>query len=104
MAKLEKKGISPIVAVIANWFVFGFLGYFLLGQTKKALYICIAIFVGIILCFVPGIIISVLGLIDVYKVAEAVEKGQEVDENEYKMELLYKVAKMIHKEAVFKGA
>lgn len=104
MAKLEKKGISPIVAVIANWFVFGVLGYFLLGQTKKALYVLIAGIVGSILCLVPGIIIAVLGLIDVYKIAEAVEKGEEVDENEYKMELLYKVAKIIHKEAVFKGA
>ena len=63
----------------------------------------IMVFIGSCLCVFPGIVLAVLGLVDVYQVAVAVEAGEEVDENEYKMELLYKVVKLIHKDAVFKG-
>ena len=103
MAKLENKNVNPIVAVVANWFVFGILGYILLGQTKKGLMVVVATLIGTLLCCLPGVVVAVLGLIDVYQTAEAVQKGEEVDENQYKQELLYKIVSKIHKEAVFKA-
>ena len=50
-----------------------------------------------------GLLLGVLAAVDVYKVAEAVSKGEEIDEHEYKMEILYKIVKIIHKDAVFKS-
>ena len=40
---------------------------------------------------------------NVNQVAAAVAQGEVVDENEYKVELLYKICKIVDKEAVFKG-
>ena len=103
MAKLENKQVNPVVAVIANWFILGILGYILLGQTSKSIKVLIATLIGTVLCCIPGVVISLLGLIDVYQVATAVAQGEVVDENEYKVELLYKICKIVDKEAVFKG-
>lgn len=103
MAALENKKIHPALALIANWFVFGILGYILIGQTKKSLFVLVAILIGYVLCVIPGVVIAILSLIDVYMVADAVQKGEQVDENEYKIELLYKICKILHKDAVFKS-
>jgi hypothetical protein len=103
MANLENKKIHPILAVILNWVVLGILGYILLGQTSKSLYILAATMIGLVLCVLPGTVIGILALIDVYMVADAVKRGEEVDENEYKIGMLHSICKMIHKDAVFKG-
>lgn len=103
MANLEKKGIHPVLAVVANWFVFGVLGYILIGQTNKGIMVLVTTLIGCILCFIPGVIIAVLALVDVYQCADAVEKGEAIDEHQYKNELLFKVCKFLHKDAVFKG-
>jgi hypothetical protein len=103
MANLPNKNVNPIVAALANWFCFGVLGTILLGQTNKAIFMFIAMIIGSILCVIPGIVIGVLGAIDAYQVALAVQNGEEVDENEYKMKLLYSVCKILDKKAVYKG-
>lgn len=104
MAVLEKKGVNPVVAVIANWFVLGILGYILLGQTSKSIKFLITGIIGSICCVIPGMIIGILGLVDVYQVAVAVENGEEVDEHEYKNALLFKICKIIDKDAICKAA
>lgn len=104
MANVENKKISPVVALIANWFVFGILGYILIGQTKKGIMVVVATIIGSFLCFLPGMVIAILALVDVFLTAQAIEKGEEVDENEYKNELLFKIVKILHKDAIFKGA
>ena len=103
MANVENKKINPIVALIANWFVFSFLGYFLIGQTNKGVMVAVCVLIGSFLCFLPGIVIAILALIDVFQTAQAIEKGEEIDEHQYKNELLFKIVKIIHKDAVFKG-
>ena len=103
MAKLENKQVNPIVALVANWFVFGILGYMMLGQTSKSIKVLITSILATCLCVIPGIIVGVCSLIDVFQVATAVAQGEEVDEHEYKVELLYKFCKIIDKQAVFKG-
>ncbi|MFH1377712.1 MAG: hypothetical protein ABIH86_03065 [Planctomycetota bacterium] len=101
MAKIEKKGTSPVVAALANFCCFGILGYILLGQASKGIMVLI---VSIVLNLIGvGWIVALLGVYDAYLVAGAIEKGEEVDENEYKFELLYKLMKVVHKDAIFKG-
>lgn len=101
MAAITKKDTSPIVALIANLCCFGILGYVLIGQTNKGLFTFI---VALVLSFVGvGFIVSILGLIDVYQVAEAIQRGETIDENEYKLEILYKIMSIVDKNAIYKG-
>lgn len=102
MAKLENKGIDPILAAVANWFVFSILGYILIGQTDKGVKVLIAVIVGLVCCWLPGVVLAILATIDVYQCALAVKNEEEVDEHEYKNELLFKVVKMFDKEAICK--
>jgi hypothetical protein len=60
--------------------------------------------VGIGLLLWPVLLaIWVLAGFDAYTVAKAVEDGETVDENEYKVELLFKVMSNLHKDAIFNG-
>lgn len=102
MAAVENKGTNPVVAVLANFCCFGILGYLLVGQTTKGFYIFL---VTLVLSLIGiGIIVAIMGLVDVYMVAEAVQRGEEVDEREYKFELLYKLMSLIQKDAIYKSA
>jgi len=100
MANLENKGVNPIVALLANFCCFGVLGYILLGQTSKA--VMVFVVTAILSLLGVGFIVAILALVDVYQVAEAIQKGESVDENEYKLEILHSIMKLIHKDAVFK--
>lgn len=116
MANLEKKNINPVLAVLANLCCLSFLGYLLVGQTKKAIiFLVIALIqvaVGfltsptVILPFIFGMLYLALALMaafDVHAIATAVEAGQEIDENEYKLEMLYKIISIVQKDAVYKS-
>lgn len=116
MANLPKKNINPVLALLANFCCLGFLGYLLIGQVKKGVLILIISLVfsvlgvvgtaTVILPSVFGLLylgLLVMVLIDVYRVAADVEAGLEVDENEYKLELLYKIMTTFQKDAVYRG-
>ena len=45
----------------------------------------------------------ILGALDAHELATAVAAGEEVDENEYRVEILYKIASSVHKNAVYRG-
>ena len=102
MAVMENKNVNPIVAVLASWFLPG-LGLVILGQGKKGWMLLATTFIATLLCCIPGWVVAIMGMIEAYKVAKAVEDGETIDEHEYKIELLYKVCKILHKEAIFKG-
>jgi len=82
--------------------VFSILGYILIGQTNKGIKVFLATLIGSFLCLIPGVVVAILALVDVYQVALAVKNDEEVDEAEYKNELLYKIVKMIDSEAICK--
>jgi len=102
MAALENKNVNPVVAALATWFI-GFLGFMMLGQAKKGWLVLATVVIASMLCCIPGWIVAILATMDAYAVAKAVEAGETVDEHEYKTELLYKVCKILHKEAIFNG-
>lgn len=100
MAKISKPDANPVVALLLTLFVFG-LGHFIVnGQQKKWVMILVATIVGNILCCLPGLVIGILGAIDAYKTAGKLKAGKEIDEHEYSVPLLFKIMKMIHKDAV----
>jgi len=100
MPNIQNKNLHPLLAVFLNWLFVG-MGHMVLGQSNKGLWLFVTCSIGTLLCCVPGIIIAILGLVDVYRVAVAVQQGVEVEENEYKVELLYKICKILDKKAIY---
>ena len=100
MAALVKKGVPPVVIGLLN--LIWCIGYFIMGQSKKAIMVIICAILGNLVC-IGGLVVAILSILDGLAVASAVAAGEEVDENEYKNELLYKICKILHKDAIFKG-
>jgi hypothetical protein len=69
------------------------------GQQRKWIFTLIAALVGSILCLLPGIIISILSIIDAYQTAERLHAGETIPENEYSMPMLFKIISMVDKTA-----
>ena len=96
---IKKPEANPIVALLLTWFIFN-LGHLLInGQQRTVIYPLVAIIVGSFLCVLPGIVLSVLSIIDAYQTAERLQKGEEIGENEYSQPLLFKIMKIVDKEA-----
>jgi hypothetical protein len=100
MAKISKPGANPVVAALLTWLVLGTGHWLINGQQKKWIMILVATLIGSILCCLPGTVIAILSIIDAYKTAVKLKSGKEIDENEYSMPLLFKIVKIIHKDAV----
>jgi hypothetical protein len=120
MAALPNKNVNPILAAAANFCCCAIIGYLLLGQARKGIFPFLAVLViGVIsmaasvipilgqivwvCCMVLSMAVSVMAAIDSYQIADAVQKGIEVDENEYKFEFLFKIMSAVDKQAVYKG-
>ena len=94
MAQLTHGGFSPIVAFLLNG-----IAFFLWGQKKKAFITWGAMILLSWLCGLGGII-CLFAALDAMAIAKALQAGEPVDENEYRNELFYKIAKIVDKEAV----
>ncbi len=104
MAKIKKPDANPVVALLLTWFVFG-LGHVIVnGQTKKWVMILVTTLIGMVLCCLPGTIISIFSIIDSYQTAARLQKGEEIDENEYTFVPLYKIVRIIDKSATCAAA
>jgi hypothetical protein len=64
----------------------------------------VATLIGNILCVLPGIIVAVLSAVDSYQTAERLKNGETIDENEYSNPLLFKICKILDKNATCKFA
>ncbi len=104
MATISKPDANPVLAALLTWLVFGTGHFFINGQQRKWLFTLIAAIVGSILCLLPGIVISILSIIDAYKTAERLKAGEAIPENEYSMPLLFKIISMIDKTATCSAA
>ncbi len=101
--KIKKPDANPVVALLLTWFIFN-LGHLIInGQQRKFIYTLVAIIVGSFLCVLPGVVLSVLSIIDAYQTAERLQKGEEIGENEYTFPLLFKIMKIVDKEATCAG-
>jgi hypothetical protein len=104
MSTIKKPGANPIAAALLTWLLLN-LGHLIInGQTTKWLYSLIAIFIGSFLCVLPGIVLAILSIIDSYQTADRLKNGEEIPEGEYSNVLLYKVCKILHKDATCKFA
>ena len=99
MAKISKPDANPIVAALLTGLLFGTGHWLINGQQKKWIMILVATIVGMPLCCL-GVVVAILSILDAYKTAQKLQSGKEIDENEYSVPLLFKIVKIIHKEAV----
>ena len=93
----QEKAMNPILAILC-W-----ISYFLMGQKDKGIKQFILSIIGYCCCYLPGLVITLSQLIDAWKCANAMKAGEPLDEHEYKFELLYKMSKWLHKDAIFNG-
>ncbi|MBN2798920.1 MAG: hypothetical protein JXX28_07205 [Deltaproteobacteria bacterium] len=77
---ITKPDANPILFLLLNLFVLGGLGYFLMGQKKKAI---IAIVITVVLyCFGLGFITQILFAYDAYLLAQKLQAGEQIGENQ----------------------
>ena len=100
MAKtISKPDANPVLALLLTWFVLG-LGHLVVnGQQRKWLYTLLAGLLGSCACVLPGIVIGVFSIVDSYQTAERLKNGETIGENEYTFVPLFKIMRMIDKEA-----
>lgn len=101
--KLRNPSTNPLVPLLMNIFVLVGSGNMIIGQTKKGLTLLAFSIVGMCMCCVPGVLMVVFSHVDVYMCAAALQKGETLGENEYRLELLYKIVSVIDKTAVYHG-
>jgi hypothetical protein len=96
---VQKPDANPVVSALLTAVVLN-LGHFLInGQQRKWLFTLLAIFVGNILCCVPGLVVWVLSIIDSYQTAQRLQAGEAIPENEYTHPTLFKIMSYIDKTA-----
>jgi TM2 domain-containing membrane protein YozV len=98
-AMIHKPDTNPVIILVANWFGLGGLGYFLMGQKKKAM-ISWGIMVGVfVLAMCTLGLASPLGLFaivtayDGYLLAQKLQGGQSIQENENGLDFLNAIFK-----------
>ena len=104
MGKIKKPDANPVAALLLTAFVLGIGHIVINGQTNKWVFTLVATFIGSMLCVIPGILVTILSMIDAYQTAERLQKGEAIGENEYTNPMLYKICKILDKKATCKNA
>ena len=101
---ISKSDANPLIAAVLTWFVFG-LGHMITnGQTNKWIWTLVMTFIGSLLCVIPGIIIGIISVVDAYQTAVRLKGGETIPQNEYSSPLLFKICKILDKNATCKNA
>ena len=98
MPTIRKPEANPIVSALLTWFVLG-VGHVINGQTRKWGFTLLASLIGSILCCIPGIVVSILSVVDSYQTAQRLQAGEEIPENEYTNPTLFKIVSYLDKTA-----
>lgn len=97
MSNISKPDANPMVSALLCLVLD--LGHFINGQQRKWIYILVANIVGNFLCFLPGLFIWVLSIMDAHATALRLQAGESIPENEYSNPMLFKIMKMFDKTA-----
>ena len=94
---ITKPDANPLIFALANFFFCGGLGYFLMGQKKKAM-ISIGLWLGvfIISCGMLGIVSALFSLAttyDAYLLGQKLQAGESIGLNENGLEALNAIFK-----------
>lgn len=90
---ITKPDANPILFAAANWIGLGGLGYFLMGQQKKAIISwIITIVAGTITCGI-GYIFVFIAAYDAYLLGQKLQSGQSIGMNENGLDFLNAIFK-----------
>jgi hypothetical protein len=96
---VQKPDANPVVSALLTALIFN-LGHLLInGQQRKWLFTLLGVFVGNILCCLPGLAIWVLSILDSYQTAQRLQAGEAIGENEYSNPTLFKIMSYVDKTA-----
>ena len=102
MSTIRKPEANPILAAVLTCFLS--CGHVVVnGQQRKWMFTLLATILGVFCCFLPGTVIGLLSVFDSYQTALRLQAGEEIGENEYSVEMLYKIMSKIDSTATFKG-
>ena len=90
---IQKPDTNPIIVAAANWFGFGGLGYFLMGQKKKAIISWVIVMVGGVITCGFGYLFVWVTAYDAYLLGQKLQSGQAVGENENGLDFLNAIFK-----------
>ena len=90
---ITKPDANPILLAICNWIGFGALGYFLMGQQKKAIITLIIVWVGgTVTCGLLYIWVLVAAY-DAYLLGQKLARGESIGQNENGLSFLNAIFK-----------
>lgn len=90
---IQKPDTNPIVVAALNWFGLGGLGYFMMGQKKKAMLSwAITVIGGTITCGLLYVF-AVVAAYDAYLLGQKLQSGQAIGENENGLDFLNAIFK-----------
>ncbi len=89
---ITKPDANPILFGLCNLFMCGALGYFLMGQQKKAIIAVVVYFVGACCCGL-GLLAPWIFAYDAYLLGQKLQSGQSIGENENALEFLNAIFK-----------
>lgn len=91
---IQKPDTNPVIIAVANWLVLGALGYYLIGQEKKAMLAAvITLVVSVVSCGILAIVPVVLFAYDGYLLGQKLQSGQAIGKNENALDFLNSVFK-----------
>lgn len=91
---IQKPDTNPVIVAVANFFLFGALGYYLIGQQKKAMIAAIAtIGLSVITCGTLGWLPVFVFTYDGYLLGQKLQSGQSIGENENGLDFLNAIFK-----------
>ncbi len=103
MSTIRKPDANPILAVLLTWFLLGSGHVIVNGQQRKWIFTLVATVIGNFLCMLPGIVVALLSIVDAYQTATRLQAGEEIGENEYSNEMLFKIVSKLDSTATFRG-
>ena len=91
---IQKPDTNPVIVAAANFFIFGALGYYLIGQQKKAMIAAIAtVALSAITCGTLGWIPVLVFTYDGFLLGQKLQSGQSIGQNENGLDFLNNIFK-----------
>jgi hypothetical protein len=101
---ISKPDANPTVALLLTAFVLGIGHLVVNGQQRKWIYTLLGSLVGSCACLIPGLVISIMSVVDAYQTAQRLQNGETIGENEYTYAPLFKIIAYVDKEATCHNA
>lgn len=90
---ITKPDANPILLAVLNLFLFGGVGYFLIGQKKKAIISIAIVVIGSFCLFGFGYLWAWVTAYDAYLLGQKLASGESIGENENGLEFLNAIFK-----------